>query len=137
MPSRLVTTVLLVEDVPELREWLRSLLAAQFPAFEFRTAGSAPEVHLALGRERPSLIILDEVLGPGEDLASLLEMVNASGVPIALMTGMDPAHRNAARLPSFVTRRIEKPHWGTGEGAEAFVQAVSEVIALTTRGQAR
>ncbi len=126
--------ILILEDVPELREWLRSLIAAEYPAFRLRTAGTAAEFHQAIERERPFLAILDEVLGPGEDLASLLRVAEAELIPVALMTGMDPAHRNPARLPAGVMRRMIKPNWETGAGTEAFLKAVAEVIALTTSG---
>lgn len=126
--------LLILEDVPELREWLRSLIAAEFPTYRVRTAGSAIEFHQAIERERPRLAILDEVLGPGEDLASLLKVAEAELVPVALMTGMDPAHRSTARLPPGVMRRMIKPDWESGEGTGAFLQEVGEVIALTTSG---
>lgn len=126
--------ILILEDVPELREWLRSLIAARYPGYRLRTAGSAVEFHQAIERERPKLAILDEVLGPGEDLASLLRVAEAELIPVALMTGMDPAHRNNARLPLGVTRRMIKPDWESGEGTEAFLVEVGEVIALTTSG---
>lgn len=126
--------ILILEDVPELREWLRSLIAARFPAFRLRTAGTAPEFHQAIERERPNLAIMDEVLGPGEDLASLLKVAEAELIPVALMTGMDPAHRNPARLPTGVMRRMIKPDWESGRGTDAFLREVGEVIALTTPG---
>jgi DNA-binding NtrC family response regulator len=134
-PSTSKPLILILEDVPELREWLRSLIAAKYPAFRLRTAGSATEFHLAIERERPSLAIMDEVLGPGEDLASLLKVAEADLIPVALMTGMDPAHRNPARLPPGVMRRMIKPNWETGAGTEAFLREVGEVIALTNSGQ--
>ncbi|GEM_PF-3046277 len=126
--------ILILEDVPEIREWLRSLIAARYPAYRLRTAGTATEFHQAIDRERPRLAILDEVLGPGEDLASLLKVAEAEFIPVALMTGMDPAHRNPARLPPGVMRRMIKPNWESGAGTEAFLIEVGEVIALTTVG---
>lgn len=126
--------LLILEDVPELREWLRSLIAATYPEWRIRTAGSAIEFHQAIERERPRLALLDEVLGPGEDLASLLRVAEAELIPVALMTGMDPAHRNPTRLPAGVTRRMIKPEWESGRGTEGFLQEVGEVIALTIRG---
>jgi DNA-binding NtrC family response regulator len=126
--------ILILEDVPELREWLRALIAARYPMCRLRTAGSAIEFHQAIERERPKLAILDEVLGPGEDLASLLHVAESELIPVALMTGMDPVHRNNARIPPGVMRRMIKPDWESGEGTESFLQEVGEVIALTTQG---
>jgi DNA-binding NtrC family response regulator len=126
--------ILILEDVAELREWLRSLIAANFPAFRFRTAGTATEFHQAIERERPRFALMDEVLGPGEDLASLLKVAEADLIPVALMTGMDPSHRNPARLPPGVMRRMIKPDWDSGAGTEEFLKEVGEVIALTSSG---
>jgi DNA-binding response OmpR family regulator len=124
--------ILILEDVAELREWLRALIAARFPAFRLRTAGTPAEFHIAIERERPFLALLDEVLGPGEDIASLLKVARASRIPVALMTGMDPAHRNSSGLPEGIMRRMIKPNWETGEGTDAFLKEIGEVIGLTT-----
>ncbi len=135
MPKLVKPLLLLLEDVPELRDWLRGLIAEKYPDWRLHTAGSAIEFHQSIGKERPRLAILDEVLGPGEDLASLLKIAEAELIPIALMTGMDPAHRNPARLPSGVMRRMIKPNWDTGRGCEEFLAEVGEVMTLTTSGQ--
>lgn len=123
--------LLILDDITEMREWLRALIASKHPNWRIRTAKSALEFHQAIDRERPRLVILDEVLGPGEDLASLLHVVESELIPVALMTGMDPAHRNSARLPPGVIRRMIKPNWESGEGAEAFLLEVAQVMALT------
>lgn len=127
--------LLILEDVTEMREWLRSLIAAKYPSWRVRTAASAEEFHRALHRERPGLALMDEVLGPGEDLASLLKVAEAQIIPVALMTGMDPAHRNPARIPPEVMRRMIKPNWETGSGADEFLAEVGEVMALTVSGR--
>src|SRR5690606_27817259 len=89
-------TLLILEDVPEMREWLAALIAERFPQWKVRTAGTAIDFHRELERERPDFALMDEVLGPGEDLASLLKLTENELVPVVLMTGMDPAHRNPA-----------------------------------------
>lgn len=124
--------LLILEDVPELREWIRDLIAARYPNWSVQAVDSAPAFHQAIDRERPRLAILDEVLGPGEDLASLLKVVEARQIPVALMTGLDPAHRRSVPLSLGVMRRIFKPHWETGDGTEGFLKEIDEVIALTT-----
>ena len=123
--------VLILDDVPEMREWLRSLVAARYPKWRVRTAATAGEFHQALDRERPALALMDEVLGPGEDLASLLKVAEAQLIPVTLMTGMDPAHRNSARIPDGVMRRMIKPNWETGAGADEFLSELGEVMNLT------
>lgn len=123
--------LLILEDVPEMREWLRSLIAATYPGWRVRTAATAAEFHRALDRERPALALMDEVLGPGEDVASLLKLAEAQLIPVTLMTGMDPAHRNPARIPAEVMRRMVKPNWETGRGAPEFLAELGEVMTLT------
>lgn len=130
--------LLIVEDHTELREWLSVVIASHFPFFQIRTAASAIEFHRAIDRDRPAFVLLDEVLGPGEDLASLLRVVKERGVPTVLMTGMDPGHERTHHFPDFIMRRINKPHWGSGSGVENFLSELSKVIArvnvLTTSG---
>lgn len=126
-----MSVLLILEDVAEMREWLRAMIAARHPRWRIRTAANAVDFHRVIERERPTLALMDEVLGPGEDLASLLHVAEAALIPVALMTGMDPLHRNPARLPSGVMRRMIKPNWETGAGVEAFLQELEEVMTLT------
>jgi DNA-binding NtrC family response regulator len=128
-------SLLILEDVPEMREWLTTLIRARFPEWQVRAVETAGDFHRAIERERPDLILFDEVLGPGEDLASLLQVAASHLIPVALMTGMDPSHRNSARLPASVLRRMIKPIWEDGSGTEEFLNEVSEVIALTVSGR--
>lgn len=123
--------ILILDDVVEMREWLGALVVERFPGWRVRIAGTAGEFHLAIDRERPTLALMDEVLGPGEDLASLLKVAEAQLIPVSLMTGMDPAHRNSARIPESVMRRMIKPNWDTGEGVEEFLGELGEVMTLT------
>lgn len=123
--------LLILDDVAEMREWIASLITERFPEWKVRTVGSAIEFHREIERQRPDLALMDEVLGPGEDLASLLHVAENEFIPVALMTGMDPAHRNAARLPIIVTHRMIKPNWETGSGVEPFLAQVAEVMTLT------
>ncbi len=127
--------LLILDDVDEMREWIREIISARFSGWRIRTASSAVEFHQELERERPSLALMDEVLGPGEDLASLLKVAEAQLIPVALMTGMDPAHRNPARIPTGVMRRTVKPSWDTGEGVNEFLDEIGEVMALTESGK--
>jgi DNA-binding NtrC family response regulator len=128
-------TLLILEDVAEMREWLAELIRVRFPDWHVRTVGTAGDFHRAIERERPDLALFDEVLGPGEDLASLLRVAASHSIPVALMTGMDPSHRSSARLPASILRRMIKPVWEDGSGTEAFLNEVAEVIALTVSGR--
>jgi DNA-binding NtrC family response regulator len=127
--------LLVLEDVPEMREWLVTLISSRFPEWKVRGVGTAIDFHRAIERERPSLALLDEVLGPGEDLASLLQITEAHLIPVALITGMDPVHRSSTRLPPNVMRRMIKPDWEAGTGTESFLREVEAVIALTVSGR--
>ncbi len=127
--------LLIVEDIPEMREWVRALIAGRFSQWRLKTAASAVEFHQTIERERPQLVLMDEVLGPGEDLASLLQVANSKSLPVALMTSMAPASPSGpdrpVNLPAKVMRRINKPNWDTGQGSEAFLEEVGQVMALT------
>lgn len=127
--------LLVLEDVDAMREWLKILLLGYFPKWQIQAVGTAVDFRRALERERPALILMDEVLGPGEDLASLLQSVNRLEIPVSFMTGMDPTHPRSQRLPEGVMRRIIKPEWESGVGTEVFLSEVTEVMTLTLAGR--
>lgn len=108
-------SVLIVEDVDEMREMLEQVIAS-VPGF--RVSGSARngwEARLELDRRCPSVVLLDEVL-PGESSVDLLAEIRQLGVPCVLMTGVEhPMHS----VPMGAWGRITKPDWGQlDEGRE-------------------
>ena len=104
-------SVLVVEDVDEMREMIGQLISGMEG---FKLSGLARngwEARLELGRRQPSLVLLDEVL-PGESSADLLTEIVALGVPCLLMTGvMNPTHAILAEAAG----RVIKPSWETLE----------------------
>jgi CheY-like chemotaxis protein len=127
-----MTEILIVEDVPEMREWLSSLVEARykshFPGLKITQAASAIELRRKLERSKPSLILLDEVLGvdTGEDLASILPALMTYRV--VLMSGMESPLYETRALPGHVLGRILKPNWDQGSGEERFFKALEELL---------
>ena len=108
-------SVLIVEDVDEMRGMLEQVVSG-IPGF--KVSGSARngwEARLELDRRCPSVVLLDEVL-PGESSVDLLASVRHLGVPCVLMTGVeDPTHA----VPAGAWGRITKPDWDRlNEGRE-------------------
>jgi len=67
------------------------------------------EARLQISRNRPDLILLDEVL-PGESIVDFIEEYKAEGLLIMLMTGVQsPTHA----LPPGVFGRLIKPDWNS------------------------
>src|SRR5262245_8364203 len=66
------------------------------------------EARRAVLKHRPALVLLDEVL-PGESSLDFLKELEAQGIPVLLMTGMEnPSHR----IPTQAMGRFFKPGWG-------------------------
>lgn len=78
------STILLVDDDPEIRRLIADLLRRE--GFEAETAESASEMDNVLSRVRPDLVILDLML-PGEDGLSICRRLRADSVlPILMLT---------------------------------------------------
>jgi len=120
--------ILIVEDVPEMREWLSSLIQARFPKSKIIQAESPLELRRKLERVQPDLILLDEILGVGanEDLASLLPALITHRV--VLMSGMETSVYGERSLPKHVLGRILKPNWDLGSGEERFLSSLEDLL---------
>lgn len=127
--------LLILEDVAEMREWIAALVLERFPAWKVQTAGDPMAFHRSIDRERPTLVLLDEVLGAGEDVASLLQVLRERQIPAALMTGMSPGHRSNPKFPADVLNRLTKPTWATEAGTEEFLAELDKVMILTFPGR--
>ena len=123
---------LIVEDVPEMREWLGSLLSThfsdKFSDLKISLADSPVELRRQLERAKPDLILLDEVLGvdTNEDLASVLSGLLTHRV--VLMTGMETANMGKRVLPPHVLGRLIKPSWDQGGGEEGFLKGLEQLL---------
>ena len=108
--SDAATTVLVVEDNPVTREVIRAVLSADgCRVLEAPDADTA----LVLMRERPSLVLLDLLLGDVsgiELVARLRAQPDADHVPIVALTGFLPSEEAKALTAGFngyVTKPIE------------------------------
>ena len=101
------TSVLIVEDVPEMRLLMEQLINGMT---KFKVSGSCAnsiEARLELTRRRPDLVLLDEIL-PGESSTDLLQELVADGIPVVLISGVEkPTHL----VPKGAKARISKPGW--------------------------
>jgi signal transduction histidine kinase len=80
--------VLLVEDDRDQAELVRRTLARQDPSFEVSVVGDGPACLEALGRERPSVVLLDFSLPKMDGLQVLAEIQKrAAPVPVIMVTG--------------------------------------------------
>lgn len=101
--------VLIIEDVDAMRALLEWVLKDE-PGIEISgLARNGAEARLELGRHKPDLVLLDEIL-PGESSLDLLELIKAQDIPVLLITGME---RAAHPLPPGALGRLEKPDWDT------------------------
>jgi CheY-like chemotaxis protein len=99
--------ILVVEDVSEMRELLVELLRG-IPGLEApSSAANGMEARLEMGRRKPDLVFLDEVL-PGESSLDLLKELRAQGIPVILLTGMSRGERP---IPEGAKARWKKPSW--------------------------
>jgi two-component system response regulator CitB len=102
-----VKSVLIVEDVDEMLVLLEQVVAGIAGLKVSGRAKNVWEARLELGRRKPDLLLLDEVL-PGESSVDLLAEAVDAGVVVLLITGVeDPTHP----LPAGAAGRITKPDW--------------------------
>ena len=90
--------MLVVEDEPDLRAYLRALLA---PTYEVLTAADGQEALELLSREAPVDLVATDAMMPrlsGTELIAKLKAEPArAGVPVLMLTARaDDAHRRAA-----------------------------------------
>jgi DNA-binding NtrC family response regulator len=117
-------TVLILDDVLEMREMLETLING-FNGYKVSAScGNCAEVRLELTRRRPSLVLLDEVL-PGESSLDLLSDLVAEGIPVMMMTGMEKATHE---VPSGAAWRIVKPDWKTLDQDGAKLEAIFDQV---------
>lgn len=101
------TKVLVIEDVQEMRQLIIEMLKGISTVELVGSASGTVEARLLILRDRPDLVLMDEVL-PGESSLDLLNELHQQRIPVVLMTGvMDPRHE----LPAQARRRITKPGW--------------------------
>jgi CheY-like chemotaxis protein len=106
--------ILVIEDVDSMRELLEHMVRGLAEAggnYQFSgSARNSAEARFELGRRRPDLVLMDEVL-PGESSLDLLEEFKTEGIPVVLLTSMK--ERSATDVPPGALGRIFKPEWRT------------------------
>jgi two-component system, OmpR family, response regulator MprA len=100
--------VMVVDDKPTLRESIRRALTLE--GFEVDTSADGIEALEAIGRTRPSLVILD-VLMPGMSGLEVCRQLRMSGdrVPILLLTVRDNVSDRVAGLDAGADDYLVKP----------------------------
>ena len=117
--------VLIVEDVPEMLEMLKTMLESSPAKPQVLTASSAMEARAVALRARPDIVFLDEVL-PGESSVDLAHELVSDGIKVVFITGMDERPISPAQaLPEL--KRITKPSWrNLKAGAKAFYNELNQ-----------
>lgn len=107
--------IMIVEDVPEMAELLKQMIE-DVPGWRMgKTLDTVRAARVELTRNRPDLILLDEVF-PGESIDELIAEASGAGVKILLVSSIqDPAAagRPVRELPQGVSARLPKPTWKT------------------------
>lgn len=99
-------SVLIIEDVEEMREVLAEVIGSLAFIGKVKKAANTWEARLELDRHRPDFVLLDEVL-PGENALDFAELLHSESIPTLLITGMS---NRTTPLPEGVLGRIQKPH---------------------------
>jgi DNA-binding response OmpR family regulator len=95
---------LVVEDDSILR--LLGRVNLELEGFEVQEAGTLAEAERALDDGPPDVVLLDVLLG-GKPCDELLERLQAEGVPVALVTGLDRADSYADRVDAIISKPYE------------------------------
>jgi DNA-binding NtrC family response regulator len=117
-------TILIIDDVDEMREMLTTLIDGLSGYRVSASCGNCAEARIEAMRRRPSLILLDEIL-PGESSFDLLQEFVADGIPVILMTGVEnPTHEVSAGA----ALRVEKPSWDQLDQDAGRLEAVFDQV---------
>jgi response regulator of citrate/malate metabolism len=101
--------ILIVEDVDAMRGLLETMLGGIAGVRVSGVVSNVCEARRAASRERPDLVLLDEIL-PGESSLDLLSEFKNQNITVLLITGMEnPVHP----LPPGAAGRLFKPEWHT------------------------
>jgi two-component system, OmpR family, KDP operon response regulator KdpE len=104
--------ILVVDDEPQIRRFLRPALTAA--GFDVETAATAAEARRLAATRAPDLIVLDLGL-PDGDGKTVIETVRAfSAVPIIVLSARDQEIEKIAALDLGANDYVEKP-FGIGE----------------------
>ena len=140
-PERASGTILIVDDDPGARTMYQSMLDSELPGFEVVSLAGGAAALDYLGRETPSLIILDLMM-PDVDGFKVLEAVRSqprtTAVPVLVLSGQVLSYEDARRLSYdrvlFQTKDVLTPAETAGRlqqalsGADLLPQPTSELV---------
>ena len=109
MPS---PTVVLIEDEPQIRRFVRSALEAE--GWQVHEAGTAKKGLIEAGTRKPDLLVLDLGLPDGDGLDVIRDVRGWSGVPIIVLSARSDELEKIAALDAGADDYLTKP-FGTGE----------------------
>ncbi|MEA3291818.1 MAG: phosphate regulon transcriptional regulator PhoB [Pseudomonadota bacterium] len=106
----MVTTILVVDDDPAIREMIRFALLRG--GHQVREAGSAEEARQSMAAHLPDLVLLDWML-PGQSgfefTRSLQQDVSLREVPVIMLTARDQEEDRVAALEAGADDYVSKP----------------------------
>ena len=105
-------TVLVVEDEPQIRRFVRSALEAE--GWRVHEAGTLREGLSAAGTRRPDLLVLDLGLPDGDGVELIRDVRGWSAVPIIVLSARTDETEKIAALDAGADDYLTKP-FGTGE----------------------
>ena len=109
MPS---PTVVLIEDEPQIRRFVRSALEAE--GWQVHEADTAKKGLIEAGTRKPDLLVLDLGLPDGDGLDVIRDVRGWSGVPIIVLSARSDELEKIAALDAGADDYLTKP-FGTGE----------------------
>jgi two-component system, OmpR family, KDP operon response regulator KdpE len=109
MPS---PTVVIIEDEPQIRRFVRSALEAE--GWQVHEADTAKKGLIEAGTRKPDLLVLDLGLPDGDGLDVIKDVRGWSGVPIIVLSARSGELDKIAALDAGADDYLTKP-FGTGE----------------------
>jgi len=103
-------TILVVEDEPQIRRFLKASLDAE--GYRIVEAGDARRARIDAGMHKPDMALVDLGL-PGGDGFLVLERMGAiprlASIPVIVLTARDPASSEAQAIGLGARRFFQKP----------------------------
>lgn len=105
-------TVVVIEDEPQIRRFVRSALEAE--GWQVHEADTAKKGLIEAGTRKPDLLVLDLGLPDGDGLDVIRDVRGWSGVPIIVLSARSDELDKIAALDAGADDYLTKP-FGTGE----------------------
>jgi len=105
-------TVLLVEDEPQIRRFVRAALEQE--GWQVHEAGELKRALIDAGTRRPDLVVLDLGLPDGDGVDFISDVRQWSGMPIIVLSARDAEQAKIRALDAGADDYLTKP-FGTGE----------------------